>query len=172
MALAWIEEREDGAEDVDYFDEQFSAGAPCRAATWESPLMRRDHLWRWAEGPALPQRTPASEEARLQHALAELKRLSGELQDLMRSAFAVPSLEESLRATIRQISESLDHLREESQASAAHELIDWRSVNRKQWERGVTAVVDEDGNPVSVISTPARLQVAVESDAEEPLLDE
>jgi hypothetical protein len=171
MALAWIEEQ--SAEETP--EERFSPGAPCRSATWESARTWRSHEWTWAEEPAavtVPRFTEFNQ-VRLHHAIADLHRICSELQDLSRVAIG-PVLEGSLRRAVVQMRTSLDQIghADASEGSESYELIDWHSVNREQWSRGMRATVDEDGSEVTLISVAAQLLPAVESDDEEPLLDE
>lgn len=171
MALAWIEEQ--AAEDAP--EERFAPGAHCRSATWESPRTRRSHDWTWPEGPAsgVVPRSTELDQVRLHDAIADLNRICSELQNLVRIEIS-PVLDESLRRAVIQLQTSLTKIGrpDATEGSDSYELIDWQSVNREQWSRGIRATLDEDGSKLTPISVAARLLPAVESDDEEPLLDE
>ena len=50
-----------------------------------------------------------------------------------------------------------------------HRLIDWRAINRRQWETGMQATLGEDGEPLATLERRLRVQHTLEDDYEETL---
>ena len=64
-----------------------------------------------------------------------------------------------------------DELMSENEAESMHGLVNWRQINKEQWESGTHATLGEDGEALAIWGEEIRAEHVLEDEYEELLLD-
>lgn len=111
-----------------------------------------DLIWNFRQMVERIQASPHALSSLRTHEYDELNALVQAVQDLMADLLRDPADE-----------------RDQPNEPDEHSLIDWRAINRRQWETGMRATLGEDGEPLVALGRRLRVQHTLEDDYEESL---